>query len=95
MLPHQFSAMQITTPKELLRKRIELLEKVNRSSFNHASISRKSLDNRLKKSNLSSSRKPSMSPMIYLILKLGNEFFLEETWLPRNINRDAEMSQRK
>ena len=90
-----FSTTKITTPKEFLRKSIKLLEKINRSSLHHASISRKSLDNRLKKSNTGSSRKPSMSPMIYLILKLGNQILPKEMWLPRNNNRNAKISQRK
>ena len=90
-----FSTTQITNPKEFLRKSIKILEKINRSNLNHASISRKSLDNRLKKSNPGSSRKPSMSPMIYLILKLCNQILLENSGLPRNSNRNAKISQRK
>ena len=91
----QFSAVQITTPKELSRKSTKLFEKVNRSNLNYASISRKSLNNRLKKSNPSNSRKSSMSPMIYLFLKLDNQILPEELWLPRNNNRDPKISQRK
>ena len=87
--------LQIATPKKLTGEGIKFLKKIHWGSLNHASVYGKSLNYRLKKCHPTSSREPSMSPMINPLSKFVKQALPEKPRLSTHHNGDPQVSHRE